>query len=462
MLPDFALLRIFDFYLDKASIEAWHTLAHACQTWRNVVFGSPRRLNLRLECGASTPVREMLDIWPPLPIHIVIGGLETQGIDNIIATLEHNDRIRDLSIFGIPRSERETIWAALQQPFPALTNLQLSFMTETPFPVVPASFLGGSALGLQTLRLECIPFPGLPNLLLSATHLVDLHLQRIPDSGPGYFPPEAMVTALFVLTRLENLEIWFKTPRSRADQKTRYLPPQTRTLLPALITLSFKGVTEYLEDLVTAIDAPLLDDLGIIFFHQLIFDTPQLTQLINRTPKFKAHGDARVEFSYWDVTVALPQTFDGVIELGISCWPQSNWGLSSVVQLCSSSLPPAFIPAVEHLYIIQSNYSIQLSGWQENSQWLEFFHPFTAAKDLYIASEFTSRIALALQELVGERVLEVLPVLQALFLEEPLQSGPLQEAIERFVSSRQLAGHHIAVSHWERGNVRSSHETDDD
>jgi hypothetical protein len=117
---------------------------------------------------------------------------------------------------------------------------------------------------------------------------------------------------------------------------------------------------------------------------------------------------------------------------------------------------------VEHLYVIQSNYSIQLSGWQENSQWLEFFHPFTAVKDLYIASEFTSRITLALQELVGERVTEVLPALQTLLLEEPLQSGPLQEAIERFVAARQLAGHHIAVSRWERKNVRSSHETDDD
>jgi hypothetical protein len=460
MLPDVALLGIFDFYLDKVPIEAWHTLVHVCRTWRNVVFGSPRRLNLRLECGASTPVREMLDIWPPLPIHIVFGGFETGGIDNIIATLEHNDRICDLTIFGIPSSEKETIWEALQQPFPALTDLRLSFLNEIPFPVVPASILGGSAPGLQSIRLERIPLPGLPNLLLSATHLVDLHLQRIPDSG--FFSPEALVTALSMLTRLEKLEIWFESYRSRPDRKTPYLPPQTRVLLPALITLSFTGVAEYLEDLVAPIDAPLLDDLGIIFFHQLIFDTPQLTQLINRTPKFKAQGRACVEFSYWDVTVALAQTFDGVIELGISCWSQSNWGLSSVVRLCGSSLPPAFIPAVEHLYVIQSNYSIQLSGWQENSQWLEFFHPFTAVKDLYIASEFTSRITLALQELVGERVTEVLPALQTLLLEEPLQSGPLQEAIERFVAARQLAGHHIAVSRWERKNVRSSHETDDD
>ena len=452
MLPDVALLGIFDFYQDKAPIEAWHTLVHVCRTWRNVVFGSPRRLNLRLECGASTPVREMLDIWPPLPIHIAIGGFETGGIDNIIATLEHNDRICDLAIFNIPSLEREPIWAALQQPFPALTDLWLAFVNETPFPVVPASFLGGSAPGLQSIRLERIPFPGLPTLLLSATHLVGLYLQDIPHSG--YISPEAMVTALSMLTRLENLEIWFKSHRSRPDRKTRYAPLRTRTLLPALTILSFKGVAGYLEDLVAPIDAPLLDNLGVMFFHQRIFDTPQLIQLINRTPKFRAHGDARVEFSCWGVTVALPQTFDGVIELGIACRPQSNWRLSSVMQLCGSSLPSAFIPAVEHLYIIQSNYSIQLPGWEEKIQWLELFHPFTAVKDLYIASEFTSRIVPTLQELVRERVTEVLPALQTLFFEEPLQSGPFQETIERFVAARQLAGHHIAVSRWERENVR--------
>jgi hypothetical protein len=450
MLPDVALLRIFDFYVDKAPIEAWRTLVHVCQTWRNVVFGSPRRLNLRLDCRASSPVREMLDIWPPLPIRMVIIGLETRGLDNIIATLEHNDRIRDLAISGIPSMNRETIWAALQQPFPELADLQLAFLDETPFPVVPASFLGGSAPALRLIRLDSVPYPGVPNLLLSATHLVDLYLQRIPDSG--YFSPEAMVTALFVLIRLEILEIWFESDRSRPDLKTRYSPPRTRTLLPALTMLIFRGVAEYLEDLVAPIDAPLVDTLGIFFFkfHQLIFETPQLNRLINRTPKFKAHGDARVELADWEVTVVLPQTFDGEIELGLTCWPQSDWGLSSVVQLCESSLPPAFIPAVEHLYIIQNKYSKWFSSWQENSHWLELFRPFTAVKNLYIASEFTSRIALALQELIGERVTEVLPALQTLFLEEPLQSGPLQEAIEQFAAARQLSSHPVAVSRWER------------
>ena len=91
--------------------------------------------------------------------------------------------------------------------------------------------------------------------------------------------------------------------------------------------------------------------------------------------------------------------------------------------------------------------------WQddiESSQWLELLHPFTSVKALYLSWEFVPRIAPTLQELVGERVVEVLPALQGLFIEELLPPGPVQEAIGKFVAARQLAGHPIAISRWEK------------
>jgi hypothetical protein len=301
--------------------------------------------------------------------------------------------------------------AAMHQPFPALTILAIHCRGET-VPVVPASFLGGSAPQLQTLELSRIPFPGLPNLLLSATHLVQLHFHLIPHSG--YFSPEAMVTALAVLTSLNYLIIDFASPRSRPEQKTRRSPPPTRALLPTLKHLWINGASEYLDDLVAQIDAPLLGHLEITFFHQLIYDTPRLTQFINRTPKFKAYNEARVEFSDSRVSVT---TTDGALKLKISC-RQSDWQLSSLAQVCSSG----FIPAVEHLYIIQQRCT-QLP-WQvdiESSQWLEVFRPLTAVKELYISRGFIPRVVPTLEELVGGRVIEVLPALQIVFLEE----GPL-------------------------------------
>ena len=101
---------------------------------------------------------------------------------------------------------------------------------------------------------------------------------------------------------------------------------------------------------------------------------------------------------------------------------------------------------VEHLYILETGFS-QLR-WQDDieiNQWLELLHPFTTAKDLYISSKFTPRIASALKE--------VLPSLQNLFLEDSAPSGNVQETIGQFVAAQQLAGHPIAVSNWERKSL---------
>jgi hypothetical protein len=447
MLPDVALLEIFDFYVwNTHKIQAWHRLVHVCRKWRNVVFGSPLRLNLRLYCRANTPVRQTLDVWPLLPIVLEVFNSDSWDEGNVVAALEHSNRICHLVIFDIPSSETEKVMTALQRPFPALTYINFMFPPKKA-PVFPASFLGGSAPALQALILDRVPFPGLPKLLLSATHLTTLHLRRIPHSG--YISPEAMVTALSVLTRLEGFIFGFESPRSRPDRRTRRPPPPTRTLIPALTGLRFQGVGEYLEDFVARIDAPLLEKLAIIFFHQLILDSPQFTQFIGRTPAFKAHNEARVEFSYLDVMVTLPQKFGGLLELGSSC-RQSDWQLSSLAQVCSSPFTRALVPTVEHLYI-RSGY--RRPDWQddiESSQWLEFFQPFAATKELYISSEFTPRIAPALKELAGDGVIQVLPALQTLFFEEPFPPRPIQEAIEQFVAARQLAGHSIVMSRWKK------------
>ena len=448
ILPDVALLEIFDFYVDEAWVEAWYTLVHVCRKWRNVVFGSPRRLHLRLHCTARTPVREMLDVWPLLPIVIRASGREMYGDDNIIAALEHTDRVCGIGIFGVSSSRLETLLAAMRRPFPALAGLRLRSDSEAAPAVIPASFLGGSAPRLQILILDRIPFPGLSKLLSSATHLVDLSLWRIPHSG--YIPPESMAACLSVLTRLESLVIRFESPLSRPVRKGRLPPPPTRTLLPVLIELQFFGVSEYLEVLVARIEAPILDKLDITFFQQLIFDTPQLTQFISHTPKFKTQDKARVVFSTSDVSVRLPQTFDGLLELAISC-RQSDWQLSSLAQICNASFPHALFSLVDQLYIVED--ASPRLRWQddiESSQWLELLHPFSSVTGLYISQEFAPRIGPVLQELAGEGVTEVLPALRTLFLEDLPPSGPVLETIGQFVAARKLAGHPVSVSPWER------------
>ena len=289
MLPDLALLEIFDFYL-YGQYKMWRTLVHVSRRWRNVVLGSPRRLKLELFCNARTPVEEMLEVWPPLPIFVCNNGDHRWGIHNIIAALEHNDRICRLNLCDLPGSQLETVLETMEQPFPELTLLILRLhplqLGREQAPVIPASFLGGSAPHLQTLWFDFIPLPGLPKFLLSATHLVFLILTNIPH----FFSPEEMAACLSVLTKLKSLTIDFESFQS-LPETNRHPSPQTRALLPVLTWFSFAGVKEYLEDLVAQIDAPLLDRVTISL-RGFDSDIPQLTKFFGRTPKLKAHDEA--------------------------------------------------------------------------------------------------------------------------------------------------------------------------
>jgi hypothetical protein len=200
-----------------------------------------------------------------------------------------------------------------------------------------------------------------------------------------------------------------------------------------------------LEDLVAWIDAPLLHQLTIRFFHQLIFDTPQLAQFIARTPNTQPPVEARIVVSYSGAIVRFPGIFPRRFLLATNC-RLSDWRLSFLAKVCSLFFPESFIPTVEHLYIYEAKHP-ELH-WQddiEDSQWLEVLRPFTAVKYLYLSREFTLCIVPTLQELAGE----VLPSLQNLFLEGLDPSRPVQGAIGKFVAARQLTSHPIAVSHWE-------------
>ena len=432
-------------YSSKRRIESWQSLVHVCRRWRNLVLGSPRRLNLQLCCTPETPVRDTLDVWPALPL-IVEGNIASSspsGTNNIIAALGRSNRVCHVFLDGLADSKSEDVLAAMQVPFPELTAMRLSSDDGTP-PGIPDSLLNGSAPHLRIFVLEGIPFPGLPNLHLSANHLVSLRLWKIPHSG--YISPEVLVALLSMLSSLEELILRFQSPQSRPDRETPPPPPSKRSVIPALISLNFEGVIEYLEALVTGIDAPQLDHMRIVFFNQIDFDTPRTTQFINRTPKLRPR-DAHVEFKDKFARVGLQPDL-GTLEIAISC-TEPDWQLSSIEQVCNFSLHP--LSAVEDL-CIKHEYSELV--WKddaiENTLWLQLFLPFTAVKNLYLSKEFATGIAAALKELVGRRTTEVLPSLQNLFVKGLERSGTFQETIGQFVAARQLLDHPIAVSVWDK------------
>ena len=461
ILPDDVLLEIFDFHLRDQrgidSIERWITLAHVCRRWRTVVFQSPLRLDLHLDCTPKTRARDTLEIWPPLPLVIHYNcrnDNETIVVDNIIAALEHNHRVRQIELFWFSGPEWEYVAnsAAMRKPFPELTDLMLmADEYDESGPILPDSFLGGTAPRLESLHLELVPFPGLPRLLLSATHLVYLQLDDIPRSG--YIPPEAMATSLSALTSLESLHLLFYYPPPRPALGSRHPPPLTHSILPNLTHIQFRGTSEYFEEILARIDAPRLNNLDITFFNQLIFNTPQLFRLINRRPTLRTLKKGYITFSDGAIRVRFPlQTSEyRGLSVGIGC-TASDWQLSSLAQVCASSLPP--VSTLEDLYILEDQY--WGPDWQddvENTLWLDLLRSFPPVKNLYLSREFVPRIAPALEELVGGRTTEVLPALENIFSEEP--PGSIHKGVQRFISARRLTSHPVAVSTGQRMIVNS-------
>ena len=426
---------------NNTEIETWQSLVHVCRRWRGLVLELPRRLNLRLLCTPGTPARDALDIWPALPLIVVGSSMAfSSGTDNVIAALGQSNRVSQVDLHP-SNWQLEEVLAAMQVPLPELTDLLLWSDDETlPVICIPDSFLNGSAPRLRLLLLFGIPFPGLPKLLLSTTHLVQLRLADIPHSG--YISPEAILALLSVLSSLEIFYLGFRSPQSRPDRESR---SPKRSILPALYYFHFKGVTEYLEDFVARIDTPRLKILGITFFNQIDFDCPRLARFINCTPTLKTRDEAHilldestasVELGYWTSN----SDFYG-IQIKISCRGPVRQ-LSSIEQVCNSSF--SLLSTVEDLHIEYQCWEI---GWKddtiENTSWLQLLLPFIAVKNLYLSEEFAPGITAALQELVGDRMAEVLPSLQNIFVKgtgvEP--SRPFLEKLEQFIDARQLSDH---------------------
>ena len=454
ILPDEALLEIFSFYLVEASkhIEPWLPLVHVCRKWRSIIFASPRRLNVGVFYTHRTQVKVMMDTWPNLPIQIsahLSYAWRRHGENNVIAALEHSDRICQIQLSG-PGSQLERILLAMQKPFPALTSLDILCSDDTNLETMaglPEAFLGGCA-HLRSCNLWAIEYPGIWKMLSTANHLVTLILWNIPHSM--YASPEEMATYLSTVPNLESLSIGFRSPESLHDwydQPNRLLSPLTRVVLPSLTKFEFQVVSEYLEDLVSRIDVPLLDNVDITFFDQPIFHTSRLDDFLARFEKFKAPSRGGVVF--WG---ALSIGFELELELGFLSFgiPCGELGrqVSSMAQLCGSSLR---LPSSLKRLDIHSGFSLVLDrqAEAENTQWLDLLHPFTGLKDLHVGQGFVLRIALALQELAGERVTELLPALQNLFIEGFELSGPIQEALEQFVTARQLSGLPVVVHSWD-------------
>jgi hypothetical protein len=367
-------------------------------------------------------------------------AVDEKGSSNIIAALEHHDRISEVHIRDIDGSALEKLAAVMGGPFPALRYFYLSSSSsfDLSVPVIPETFLAGSAPRLKTFILSGIPFLSFPKSVFSAIRVESLAFLDIPNSG--YISPEVMTTCLAALPNLRLLSIGFRSPLSRPIQISP--PPLTRSVLPALNRLLFRGVSEYLEDFVARIDTPSLKQLSVVLFMDLVFHIPRLHGFIHRTKGLMPCNQACMEFTdtMIKITLGSPARF----EMEVRC-ERPDWQLSSMTQVFGQQLP--LLSHVEQLELRESSWP----RWNDepdmdSSLWLELFHLFSAVQSLYVSKILVPPVTAALRELGEGRTTEILPALQNLSLEghQPPKS------IQSFVASRQLSGHPIVIQNWQR------------
>ncbi|KAI9456576.1 hypothetical protein F5148DRAFT_1369702 [Russula earlei] len=449
-LPDGVLLGIFSFFVKDGSMTAsgWQTLAHVCQRWRDIVLASPPRLNLRLVYNGNRPISEMPFVSSVLPVAINIAiedpyqspSLERFWV-NTAAFLEseHCHRICEIDFATVPDPQMERLAAAMEKPFPQLTYLRICCVDSDAM-LLKDSFLGGSAPLLRHLELQNCWFPGISKLGLSPNHLVTLHVQAIPYSG--YISPQTWVTILSVMDRLESFRL--EPPYVPRDPGSR--PSLTRSVLPALTELGFEGFHEYLEELLAQIEVPLLNKLVVTFFTRDNFVVPQLHHLINHAESFKTCDRATVIHEYSTTQFAILKEINGSPELSLKLeLPKSRHRFSSLAQLCSSSL---LLPSTLVQLHIRDFHLLGRQSYGEATQCLEFLDLFIAVKDLSLTEHVGRHVCQVLGELAEERVTEVLPALQNIFLHHSRSWESVPSSIQRFIAARQLSGQPVAVYPW--------------
>ena len=390
-----------------------------------------------------TPTSRLLDIWPTFPISVYLSSPfqlpDKNGVENIIAALECCDRICDIRITDICGPDLETLVALLQKPLPVLATFSM-WSSDESVPVLPETFLGGSAPRLQTFALMGIPFPSFPKFILHCTPIAYLLLSDIPNSG--YISPGVMATCLASLPNLAHLIIGFRSPPSGLLQ---FSPPHlTRAALPALSRLTFYGASKYFEDFVARIETPRLTRLDITFFMDPLFDIPRLRNFIDRTEGLKPFNQAEIVFFNPAIKIAFgsPTRFD----LEIRC-EGPDWQLSSITQIFSRQLP--LFSHVEQLELREFPVEWMDDLDMDSAQWLEIFRLFVAAQSLRVSESLVDPVARALQDLTGRTATEVLPVLRTLFVEGLEPSGPVHEAMKSFATARQLSHQPVVIQRWE-------------
>jgi hypothetical protein len=448
-----------------------HTIETDTASFPNTLLGgsAPNLRSLRLVYIAFPALPKLLLSCPgivslsliQIPYYGYIPSDEMVDCLSSLTRLEHLQIDFQLSLPDPDRASRRPP-SLKRTVFPVLRALFLKAETEYMDQVlahIEAPYLNDARtefLDLWEPPLMHITSPALPKLLLTSPGLVRLFLVGIPC--PGYISSDEVVDCLSSLTRLERLEIIFSSSRPRPDNASPRLPTLTRTLFPVLTRLALYGVTEYLDQVLARIESPHLNNVQIAFSDPPIFDVSRLSPCIGPTETLEAFDQAWIQFIDDALDVALSSqkgtTARKMLTLSLQ-WIDSGWKLLKL-DCRASSYPPTLSREED------------FEEWTNDmgvTSWLDLLRIFTAVENLYLSMGVALCIAPALQELVGERVTEVLPALQTIVIarRKTSEAKIIRGVMGNFVAAREAYGHPVTVNveWWKQGSESVGRSMDD-
>jgi hypothetical protein len=376
------------------------------------------------------PVLKTLNSRPFFPLVVNHGGSplldppSPKDEDNSMAATKQSDRVSSINL-AVTSLRLGTVEGPLPEQEEDLLSRDSVQLT------LPSYFQWDSRI--RKLHLTGVVIPALLQRRYPAN--IQLHLDEI--SHTEGFSPDAFVDVLSGMPQLQSLSIHFHSTAFSVPS-----PAGERVILPALTRLNFRGITEYLEDLVARIDAPRLGDIEITFYDHKC-DVPKLGEWICRLEMQKLHRQAEILFSEHSVSLSLTQPgAPTCLKVQVFCEPFGEQ-VYSMIQICSHF--SAFLSHVEDVHISTTQPS---SGHDNNfEQWLKLIRRFGGAKRFRLVGDHSTNVVRALQ-LPDERGENVLVALHKLCIREPEpRCAPLREAVLSFMQSHRLSGHCIAVEY---------------
>ena len=464
-LPDEVLLEIFDSY--RQSINSydhwwwkkcvWLNLAHVCRRWHAVVFASSSRLDLGITIGPQKPghIKAILSSRLAISIEYMcrtcrFSELTDSALWRMRAALSHRDRVREISFEGRAASVSfGRFIRAANHHFPALESLYLGFPYDDCEPDFPATFLRGPdqlGLPLRRLRLYHASLASVSGLLLSATALTDLTLSVDSDatgfrSSQGSF----LLTCLRDMHCLRSLNLTSRRdPKYSQSQHSTYSTPKNIISLLKLTRFHYEGSITFLNNFMSGLSAPSLQDARFVLSLKLLITIPllYLSRVID---------DVREEFRSVSVNFDLgcfrlsSSTHSGIIDhftpsfrFNLNCYPDSIYNTPSMKLAMVEELA-LFFPSS---FIEEYRFSLR-----------EFLRLFRSVRVLRV-EPFIPKVALYLQQDDGEAILPVLEEIElsisrlTKFSEEQCQRHAAEAlaAFDPFVSARERAGRVVKVT----------------